>query len=573
MRDRRNTILSISSSGSTHSGRSSLSEKFGFSLPPSSPTLPEPVTKSHRRRLRYNRFALLKLLALGIALLLLVRAFLCWSPEPPPPWVGDAVSAVGQVGVPTANIVVDVSGHAKWTGSIPESASFPLKGSQYAHMCREGEVLREQLQQSSRFARIPGIALLKHLDRRRRSYYSHDWTYLDVSAVERSRGNASSWDTTANVCNTSMTFVIESDEASFGKTLLMLWLSYGLARHEKRAFFVDDSRWAYGKYSTYFAPPPAETCAPPTPHHIVPCPHQADHILVSAATAQWTFGSLFDKEFALKQIFQFLREGYEDLFTLVGDDAGYAKARIADLRNDAAAHGSPVVGMQIRRGDLHPHEYQFSRDYLPLERYAAEARSLSQSLNTKHDTSDARDETAASLLLASDDPNILTSSDLAHAASPFPVQRAQERIQLATKATLDRTSPVEPLREPGSAYVKHVQENAGWEGGFFSALFYSLGGAQTQTLVRLSRLPADGEAAGVAVPEQAMRMRELVGRAYLLDLAVLGASEGVVCAVSSAGCRVLGVMMGWEAVRGGRWVNVDDGRAWSWEGRRVGAVA
>jgi hypothetical protein len=26
-------------------------------------------------------------------------------------------------------------------------------------------------------------------------------------------------------------------------------------------------------------------------------------------------------------------------------------------------------------------------------------------------------------------------------------------------------------------------------------------------------------------------------------------------------------MMGWEAVKEGRWANVDDGRGWSWDGR------
>ena len=63
-------------------------------------------------------------------------------------------------------------------------------------------------------------------------------------------------------------------------------------------------------------------------------------------------------------------------------------------------------------------------------------------------------------------------------------------------------------------------------------------------------------------------MRELIGRGYLLDLSVLGQSDGVVCAVSSATCRVLGVMLGFDAIKEGRWVNVDDRRAWSWDGRR-----
>lgn len=60
-----------------------------------------------------------------------------------------------------------------------------------------------------------------------------------------------------------------------------------------------------------------------------------------------------------------------------------------------------------------------------------------------------------------------------------------------------------------------------------------------------------------------MALRELVARAYLLDLSVLGMSDRVVCAVSSVGCRLLAVMMGWErAVVGQWWKNVDGGFGW-----------
>ncbi|KAI7640628.1 hypothetical protein KC319_g13889, partial [Hortaea werneckii] len=170
-------------------------------------------------------------------------------------------------------------------------------------------------------------------------------------------------------------------------------------------------------------------------------------------------------------------------------------------------------------------------------------------------------------LLASDDPDIGQSPELTQAAAPFTIQKAQERIMLATKAALDQTSPKQDIREPGSAYVKHVDENTGWEGGFFSALFFSLGNqSPSGSAGRLRDLAESG--GEIEVPEQAMRMRELVGRAYLIDLAVLGEGDGVVCAVSSAACRLLGVMLGWDAVVDGRWMNVDDGRAWSWNGKR-----
>jgi hypothetical protein len=46
-----------------------------------------------------------------------------------------------------------------------------------------------------------------------------------------------------DVCETTMTFVLETSDAGFGKTLMMLWTAYGLAQKEGRDFFIDESRW------------------------------------------------------------------------------------------------------------------------------------------------------------------------------------------------------------------------------------------------------------------------------------------------------------------------------------------
>lgn len=45
------------------------------------------------------------------------------------------------------------------------------------------------------------------------------------------------------VCQSSLTFVLGSGDAGFGKSLLALWLAYGAAQQQGRAFFVDDSKW------------------------------------------------------------------------------------------------------------------------------------------------------------------------------------------------------------------------------------------------------------------------------------------------------------------------------------------
>ncbi|OQO08919.1 hypothetical protein B0A48_05809 [Cryoendolithus antarcticus] len=315
-----------------------------------------------------------------------------------------------------------------------------------------------------------------------------------------------------------MTFVLDEEDTSFGKALSSLWLSYGLAKTENRAWFLDDSRWAYGKYTSYFMPPPSPGCTPPPASQIVPCPYGARHIVVSSATAHWTFGSAFRAQYTRSrrhglershEVFGMLRSGYEDLFKLFGGDAEFVEQRVEELRTESRISGHPVVGMHIRRGDLHPLSYEYSRDYLPLELYTNAASHLITSLTTKTQASTPLTKEARQqiLLLASDDPGLITNPDLLISfPTSLTVSSAQSRILLATKSALDASSPADSIRAPNSAYTKHIPENAGWDGGFYPSLFLSLGSS--------------------ADLEQTMRMRELFGRGYLLDLAVLGGSDG-----------------------------------------------
>lgn len=443
---------------------------------------------------------------------------------------------------PTALVVEESAGVSKWTVWIPHNHTFPLPSQNYVDMCEQSALLRSGILTSARSTGMKSW-------RRREGYYVKDKTFLDIADAERVKALPKS-EISETVCPTSLTFVLDAEDASFGKSLILLWMSYGLAKKEGRAFFVDSTRWAWGNYGTYFSPPPDPKCSRPPMHHIVPCPHDARHLVVSSATAPFTFGSSFEQEFrdtrkhglaSRSRIFNLIRTGYEALFVLTGEDALYAQSRVAKLKDDAGSNH--MIAAQIRRGDNHPFEYQYHYSYLPLERYLNGAATLRSRLDPGIPSS-----LKTQLLIACDDPDILRSPELRQADSdPFNIHRAQERIQLATKENLDQSSPVQPLRDPGSAYVKHVEENSGWEGGFYSALFFSLGGASH---------------------EQAMRLRQLVGRAYVLDLAVLGESDGVVCASSSAGCRLLAVALGWDAVKDGRWRNVDDGRSWSWDGQR-----
>jgi hypothetical protein len=260
------------------------------------------------------------------------------------------------------------------------------------------------------------------------------------------------------------------------------------------------------------------------------------------------------------KIFALLRTGYEALFKLRTDDAKYVLNRALELYGDTQAHGGISIGMHVRHGDKHPMEYQYQEDYIPLARYTDAAREIYIDLienagkgshnNKKRTTNDveARHDalfsrhTTSRMVLASDDPLVYESVEI----GPNSV-RAQDRIMLATKAALEAA---QGKKNPW------IDEITGWEGGFYRDVFFSLG-QPVGNAKDMQSLSADN------VPEQAMKLRELVGRAYLLDLAVLGKADTMVCTVSSTACKLLAVMMGWDkAFKEGRWRNIDGEFDW-----------
>jgi len=280
---------------------------------------------------------------------------------------------------------------------------------------------------------------------------------------------------------------------------------------------------------------------------------------VSAATTSWTFGHAFDEYFedahkigVMRQrpIFSLLRKGYEALFHLAEEDAKYVNQRIEELNKTIQAKGGMTVGLHVRHGDRHPFEFQYQDSYIPLEKYVETARDLISETSTKKTVADPPTldgvlETQSKLVLASDDPDVYTSVELSHAS------RAQNQLLLASKTALDAATG----DQTGN---KFVDDNVGWEGGFFKDVFWSLGRSEPSARRRNEEKDRP-EPTGLA-----LQLRELVGRAYLLDLAVLGQSDRVVCGVSSVGCRLLAVIMGWERgiVESG-WKNVDG--QWDWK--------
>lgn len=530
--------------------------------PPPSPSLPSLIPRhgkkpSPPRPSRVFKRWLVGLVGVVVLMWLILRHIYAHQPQLADVDDGEEWEMVGTSTLPqeiSAIAVQDARGNGKWTISIPPSYDFPLRPAQYQEICRGSMELSKQLRADPRPTSIV---------KRMLSYYAKDQYYIDVQEAEeegllpasKNMGRPKSFvddeDIAAGkstsghkVCERSLTYVMETGDAGFGATLMRLWMSYGLAVKEKRAFFIDDTRWPYGKYSTYFTPPPATGCLPPPPSHMVPCPHSARHIVVSDATVKQTFGQAFNEEFEdgrkmrvqrQHKIFALLRTGYETLFHLRPDDADYVSNRTETLYAPLVAEGGTSVGVHIRRGDKHPYEYQYQKDYIPIDRYVSTARSILAKTGKKE-----KDE--ALLVLATDDAQVYESPDLAPDFS-----RAQDRIILATKAALEAA---QGHKNPW------IDEITGWEGGFYRDVFFSLG-QPVGNANDIAGLSADH------VPDGAMKLREFVGRAYLLDLAVLGKADYVVCTVSSIGCRILAVMQGWDrAIGKGAWRNVDGDFDW-----------
>ena len=154
--------------------------------------------------------------------------------------------------------------------SIPPSFEFPLRPHQYADICSQTEEVAAEV------ARLKSHDPNSNHHKRHYGYYHVDSNYMDVAeaekhgllpGIERKSAVHKIWNvvlgnkgfdmmnedqnglagddvvTEGTMCAKSMTYVLETSDAGLGKTLMGLWLSYGLAKKEGRAFFIDDTNW------------------------------------------------------------------------------------------------------------------------------------------------------------------------------------------------------------------------------------------------------------------------------------------------------------------------------------------
>jgi hypothetical protein len=254
----RPTALSISSQSSVSSTSSSRDGKrfvsprrltiLSTNSPPLSPGLPSILsskdglrsrTKSSKRSTQsYWRQIAYPLLAFCAVLYLILRGFLWFYGDSQQNFGFDLVDQSHLPEGPTALIIHDDKGDKKWTVWIPPELPFPLKSWDYAEICAQTDQLKQDLSgPASLFGKKP-------------TYYTKHSKFVDVQEAiytgllprpaEQLSGDVINH---KSVCKRSLTFVMETDDAGMGNSLLALWLAYGLAQKESRAFFVDDSKW------------------------------------------------------------------------------------------------------------------------------------------------------------------------------------------------------------------------------------------------------------------------------------------------------------------------------------------
>ncbi|KAI0890623.1 uncharacterized protein GGS22DRAFT_16103 [Annulohypoxylon maeteangense] len=569
---------------------SATSSRFNFNhlmfSPPPSPGLPALVPRPRKLSNGPRPSRVVRVLAwvLGLALVtFVIRAVVKKEVRVPVvSWALDReeYEMVGQYDLPdfpTPIAVTDRSGRSKWTVSIPPTYSFPLTVKEYSDICVKCQEVAAHVRE-----------LHGHTNQQAQTdYYYEDPYFIDVRDAEK-RGllpgvEGKAWKVTAQaqdghlvgdradglvdrgICKTSLTYVLESADAGLGPTLMMMWMAYGLAQKEKRSFFIDDSRWVYGEYTAIFKPPPMPDCNPPPRHEMVPCPHSARHLVVSSATASETFGKNFNDEYENlrrsnvdreRPIYDLARVGYDALFRLNDEDQPYVAHRVKELRarakaTEGAYHDGMIIGVHIRHGDLHPYEYQYNGAYIPLNIYAQRSKEIIEEYHNFSTPLGGEDLVAKQhsfSIVASDDPDVYETEEFSSSL------RAQEQIKLASKQHIQNAN------QDKSVMHKFVDETFGWEGGFFASMFWNLGRSTIN-----NANAGDGVQPTLRPSAETMRLRGLIGRAYAMDLAVLGqASDTVICTMSAMGCRLIAVIMGWEkAMEDGKWVNIDGDFQWT----------
>lgn len=158
-----------------------------------------------------------RVILLSALLSLLVWGLIVVVPEilDPTPVV---VPVVDFESVRDVNATLIPGGKGKWTVKIPRGIQEPLRPRVYASICRS----------------VHDVAGHVH-----RGYYSFDEKFVDPAKS----GEKVAVEKGVEICDASLTYMLESKNAGFGVALMGLWSAYGLAKKEGRSFFINDRDW------------------------------------------------------------------------------------------------------------------------------------------------------------------------------------------------------------------------------------------------------------------------------------------------------------------------------------------
>jgi hypothetical protein len=248
--------------------------------PPPSPSLPSLLPKHGKKIIQTSHSKLVKRILVGCCgvafLLWIILRQLYTNSQQAVSYEDDNAEEWEMVGgshlpqEPSALALQDVKGKMRWTVSIPSNYEFPLKPAQYREICHQSMELSQTLSQEAQAQ--AGFA------KRMLNYNQQDQYYIDIHEAEeqgllppskvagRPKGfveDEAIKDGLSTeglkICDRTLTYVMETDDAGFGNTLMRVWMSYGLAKAENRAFFIDDTRWyvsltiplTYSEYTIY----------------------------------------------------------------------------------------------------------------------------------------------------------------------------------------------------------------------------------------------------------------------------------------------------------------------------------
>lgn len=408
---------------------------------------------------------------------------------------------------------LQTDGKLSWTFRVPKLLSENLLPEQLSNMCVSAHETAAEMH-----AMANGHGAHKTTGHFHHPYYWKDDLFADP-ADEESLG--------PEYCEKSITYLLHEEDTRIGNSLMGMWLVYAMAEREGRAFFLDDSRWAYGRFDTYFKAPPAPKCKAPPTHLLLPCPRTTRHLIIAASTHSINFGHSFEDTFedASKMetarkinIFGLLRIGYEALFHPNDHLSSLANKRAAAI--EAASPESPVALIHIRQGDLRPYTFAYRYSYLPVSTYSSAIPAIFQTTTNE--------------------------------AKPFSMFIMSDST-LQTAIPMLQNDHVPPSFHPED-YPWLIDENSPSGMEVFLPGFY-----------------AD------TVRDMPSEEREKWAKSFVLDLAVarelldqslegeLERDAVVACGLRSAACRILGIMVGWEdTLAESRWKNVDGD--WGWRG-------